>query len=142
VRSVGLALGVPKESFSRQPFPGCGLAIRCIGEVTAERLTLLREADAIFSSEIREAGLDRRLTHYFAVLTNTLTAGMRDGKPATEYACALRAINATSAASITVAKLPYDLLERVVERITGQVPGINHVVYDVTGKPTALAEWE
>lgn len=142
VRFVGETLGVPKELLNRQPFPGCGLAIRCVGEVTAEKLSLLREADAIFRSEIVEAGLDRKLTQYFAILTDVRTNGMRDGRPATEYACALRAINATDAANVTIAKLPYDLIERVVQRITTQVHGINHVLYDVTGKPTATAEWE
>lgn len=142
VRFVGETLGVPKELLNRQPFPGCGLAIRCIGEVTAEKLSLLREADAIFRSEIVEAGLDRKLTQYFAILTDVRTNGMRDGHPSTEFACALRAINGSDAASVTIAKLPYDLIERVVQRITSQVPGINHVLYDVTGKPTAAAEWE
>lgn len=142
VRMVGEALGISRDFLSRQPFPGSGLANRCIGEVTAEKLALLREADAIFQSEIVDAGLDRRLTHFFVVLTNTHTAGIRDGHASVEYACALRAINAVSATNISIAKLPYDLIERVVQRITGEVPGINHVLYDVTGRPTALAEWE
>lgn len=142
VRFVGETLGVPKELLNRQPFPGCGLAVRCIGEVNAEKLSLLREADAIFRAEIVEAGLDRKLTQYFAILTDMRVAGLRDGRPSTEYACALRAVSSSDAASVTVAKLPYDLIERVVQRITSQVPGINHVLYDVTGKPTAVTEWE
>lgn len=142
VRYVGETLGVPRELLAQQPFPGSGLAIRCIGEVTAEKLFLLREADAIFRSEIIEAGLDRRLAQYFAILTDVQTIGMRDGKPCTEHACALRAIGSTDASGVTIAKLPYDLIERVVLRITSQVPGINRVLYDVTGKPSAMAEWE
>ena len=142
VRFVGETLGVPRELLSQQPFPGPGLAIRCIGEVTAEKLFLLREADAIFRAEIVEAGLDRRLTQFFAILTDVQTAGMRNGYPCAEYACALRAVSATDAANVTIAKLPYDLIERVVQRITSQVPGINRVLYDVTGKPSALTEWE
>lgn len=142
VRFVGETLGVPRELLAQQPFPGSGLAVRCIGEVTAEKLFLLREADTIFRSEVVEAGLDRRLGQYFAILTDVQTIGMRDGKPCTEYVCALRAVNATDSSGVTIAKLPYDLIERVVQRITGQVPGINRVVYDVTGKPTAIAEWE
>lgn len=142
VRYVGETLGIPKELLNRQPFPSPGLAVRCIGEVTQEKLSLLREADAIFRSEIVEAGMDRKLTQYFAILTDIHTIGIRDGHPSTEYACALRAINASDAMNVSVAKLPYDLIERVVQRITSQVPGINHVLYDVTGKPTAMAEWE
>ena len=142
VRFVGETLGIPRDLLNRQPFPGSGLAIRCIGEVTVEKLSLLREADAIFRAEIVEAGLDRKLTQYFAILTDVRIAGMRDGRPSTEYACALRAVNASDPANVTIAKLPYDLLERVVQRITSQIPGINHVLYDVTGKPTALTEWE
>ncbi len=142
VRYVGETLGVPRELLSQQPFPGSGLAIRCIGEVTAEKLSLLREADSIFRSEVVEAGLDRRLGQYFAILTDVQTIGIRDGKPCKEYICALRAVNSTDASNATIAKLPYDLIERVVQRITSQVPGINRVVYDITGKPSAMIEWE
>ena len=102
---------------------------------------LLRDADAIFRSEIVEAGLDRKLTHYFVILTDIQTLGRRDGRTVSGYACALRAVNAPDAANVSIAKLPYDLIERVVQRITSQIPGINHVLYDVTGKPVAMAEW-
>lgn len=142
VRFVGETLGIPKEQLNRQPFPSTGLATRCIGEVTEEKLALLREADAIFRAEIVEAGLDRKLSQYFAVLTDTHTVGKRDGETRYEYACALRAIHGSSASNLTVAKLPYDLMDRVVQRITAQVPGINHVLYDITGRPTAMVEWE
>ena len=142
VRYVGEALGVPRELLSQQPFPGSGLANRCIGEVTAEKLFLLREADAIFRSEIVEAGLDRRIRQYFAILTDMQTIGLRDGKPCREYICALRAVNITDSSNASIARLPYDLIERVVQRITTQVPGINRVIYDVTGKPSAMIEWE
>ncbi len=141
VRYVGETLGVPRELLAQQPFPGSGLATRCIGEVTAEKLFLLREADAIFRSEILEAGLDRRLSQYFVILTDVLTQGVRDGKSGMEYAAALRAVN-VSGSGVTIAKLPYDLIERVVERITTLVPGINRVLYDVTGKGFAPTEWE
>jgi len=142
VRYVGESLGVPRELLSQQPFPGAGLAIRCIGEVTAEKLFLLREADAIFRSEIIESGLDRRIGQYFAILTNIQTIGVRDGLPCEEYICALRAVNAADSSSATIVKLPYDLIERAVQRIITQVPGISRVVYDVTGKPLASVEWE
>ena len=142
VRYVGEVLGVPRELLTQQPFPGSGLAARCIGEVTAEKLFLLREADAIFRAEIIEAGLDRRLSQYFTILTDVHTIGMRDGRPCTERVCVLRAVSSSDASGVTIAKLPYDLIERAVLRITGQVPGISRVVYDVTGKPSAMAEWE
>ena len=141
VRAIGDALGIPKELLNRQPFPGPGLAVRCAGEVTEERLALLRDADAIFREEIVSAGLDRKLTHYFVVLTDIRTLGRRDGGEASGYACALRAVNAPDASNVSVAKLPYDLIERVVQRITTQIPEINHVLYDVTGKPVAMVEW-
>ena len=142
VRFVGEALGISKEQLSRQPFPSAGLAVRCIGEVTEEKLALLREADAIFRAEIVEAGLDRKLTQYFAILTDTHTVGRRDGRTDYEYACALRAVQIPHGSVMSIAKLPYDLLDRVVQRIISRVPGINHVLYDVTGNPSALTEWE
>lgn len=142
VRFVGETLGVPRELLVRQPFPSPGLAVRCIGEVTEEKLFLLREADAIFRAEIVEAGLDRKLTQYFAILTDTRAVGERDGQIVSEYVCALRAIHGSSPSGLTVARLPYDLMDRVVQRITAQVPGISHVLYDLSGKPTAMVEWE
>ena len=142
VRAIGEFLGVPRDLLARQPFPGPGLAVRCIGEVTEEKLALLRDADAIFRAEIVEAGLDRKLTHYFAILTDIRTLGRRDGRAVPGYACALRAISAPDAANVSIAKLPYDLIERVVQRITSQIPEISRVLYDVTGKPVALEEWE
>lgn len=142
VRFVGEALGIPRDLLSRQPFPGSGLAVRCIGEVTQEKLFLLREADSIFRAEIVEAGLDRRLTHYFAILTDTHTIGWRDGHAEYEYACALRAVQAPNGSAVSIAKLPYDLVDRVVQRIITQVPGINRVLYDVTGSASSMIEWE
>lgn len=142
VRAIGEFLGVPRDLLARQPFPGPGLAVRCIGEVTEEKLALLRDADAIFRAEIVEAGLDRKLTHYFAILTDIRALGRRDGRAVPGYACALRAISAPDAANVSIAKLPYDLIERVVQRITSQIPEISRVLYDVTGKPVALEEWE
>lgn len=142
VRYVGETLGVPKELLNRQSFPGAGLAVRIVGEVTEEKLALLREADAIFRAEIVEAGLDRRLGQYFVILTDMLLPGMRSGRVTREYACALRAVVDNDASGVTIAKLPYDLFDRAVQQITAQVPGINHVLYDITGKPSAFCEWE
>lgn len=142
VRELGEVLGVPKELISRQPFPEPGLAVRIVGEVTREKLDMLSEADAIFRSEIAEAGLDRRIWQYFAVLTDIRTLGQRNGERIEEYAVALRAVSSQDALAYNVYRLPYDLLERVSARITQDVPGINRVMYDVTGKSSSFIEWE
>lgn len=141
VRNLGELLGLPATLINRQPFPCPALAVRCCGEITPEKLDLIRKADRIFADEVCLSGQDKRLTQYFAVLTNTHTQGIRDGKGAYEYACALRAVS-QKGIGYSVGKLPYDLLERVAERITDEVPGINRVVYDVTGSQYAAIEWE
>ena len=142
VRELGEVLELPKEIISRQPFPEAGLAVRCVGELTQEKLDMLGRADAIFREEIADAGLDRRIWQYFAVLPGCRSYGMRDGKPSYEYAIALRAVSSQDAISAYAYRLPYDLLERVVARITTEIPGINRVMYDATGKPPAMIEWE
>lgn len=142
VRQIGMALGLPEDMVHRQPFPGPGLAVRCMGEVTAQKLETLREADAIFREEVAQAGLAKKIWQYFAVLTNVQSTGVREGERTYEYTVALRAINFIDAMNATAVRLPYDLLERCVSRITAEVPGVNRVVYDVTGKPTATVEWE
>ena len=142
VRQLGDALGMPQELTRRQPFPEPGLAVRIVGEVTREKLDMLREADAIFREEVAEAGLDRRIWQYCAILTDIRTHGQRDDKPCGEYAVALRAVSSQDALSFNAYRMPYDLLERVTKRITDEVPGINRVLYDVTGRPSACIEWE
>lgn len=142
VRYLGELLGMPRELIGRQPFPEAGLAVRCLGEVTREKLSLLSRADAIFREEIVGAGLDKRVWQYFAVLTGLQTNGTRDGNVERGHAVALRAVSSKDAVSANYFRLPYDLIERVVERITGELPQINRVLYDVTGKPPALIEWE
>ena len=139
VRQLGQALGLPEEVTSQQAFPGAGLALRCLGQVTQEKLKMLRSADRIFREEVQAAGLDRRIRQYFAVLTGLTTHGAQD---TWGYTIALRAVNWTNPDSATAYRLPYDLLERVVERITTEVEGINRVVYDVTAKPPAGIEWD
>jgi GMP synthase (glutamine-hydrolysing) len=134
VRQVADQLGFSPELAQRPPFPAAGLAVRMMGPVTPERLDLLREADAIFCEEIQKAGLDKRIRQYFAVLPGIMT---RDASGGMGRTLALRAMNGTN-----VFRLPYDLLERVVERVTGEVDGITRVVYDVTGHPPARVEWE
>ena len=142
VRRLGDVLGLPAEFTRRQPFPEAGLAVRCMGQVTAERLDILRRADAIFREEVADAGLDRRIWQYFAMLTGVETSGLYDGKPERGYVVALRAVSSQDAISAYAYRLPYDLLERVVSRITTEVRGASRVVYDITGKPPAMIEWE
>lgn len=142
VRVLGEQLGMPSEMIRRQPFPEAGLAVRIMGEATPDRIEILRRADAIFREEIADAGLDRRVWQYFAVLTGIMTNGMRGGAHLTENTVALRAVSSQDAISAYAYRLPYDLLERVVTRVTGEVPGICRVLYDITGKPPAMIEWE
>ncbi|NLF28907.1 MAG: glutamine-hydrolyzing GMP synthase [Clostridiales bacterium] len=142
VRQLGEVLGVPKDLIARQPFPGPGLAVRIVGEVTRAKLEMLSEADAIFREEIVDAGLDRRIWQYFAILTDIRTLAMRCGKACEEYAVALRAVSSQDALTFNPYRLPYDVLERVTSRITQEVMGVNRVLYDVTGRPTSSIEWE
>jgi GMP synthase (glutamine-hydrolysing) len=134
VRQVAEQLNLPPELSQRPQFPTAGLAVRMMGPVTPERLQMLRDADAIFCEEIQKAGLDKRIRQYFAVLTGSQTRGADRRMGCT---LALRAMNGLNAF-----RLPYDLLERVVERVTSEVDGVNRVAYDVTGHPPALVEWE
>lgn len=139
VRELGRLLGLPSSFIDRQPFPGPGLALRCCGEVTQEKLKLLRRADAIFREEVRACGQDRRLALYFAVLTDT-RALARSGKFG--YALALRAIAGQGPDSFAPGRLPNDLMDRAAQRIARECPGIGRVVYDITGSDSAAAEWE
>ncbi len=134
VRQVADQLGLPGELAQRPPFPTAGLAVRMMGPATPERLEMLREADAIFCEEIQKAGLDKRIRQYFALLPGVATRSASGGMGRT---LALRAMNGANAF-----RLPYDLMERVVERVTAEVEGISRVVYDVTGQPPSLVEWE
>jgi GMP synthase (glutamine-hydrolysing) len=140
VRECGRKLGLPESFANRQPFPGPGLAVRCLGELTKQKLALLREADAIFREEIEKAGLD--IQQYFAVLPGIQSVGVRGGGRCYEHTVALRAINTRDFVTARPARLPHELLETVAERITGEVKGINRVVLDVTPKPPATVEWE
>ncbi len=142
VRRVGEALGLPDRLVWRQPFPGPGLAIRVIGEVTPEKLEMLRGADRIVTDEILTAGLYRETWQAFAVLTDTKTVGVQGDFRTYGYAVAIRAVTADDAMTADWARLPHDLLGRMANRIVNEVPGINRVVYDITSKPPGTIEWE
>jgi len=142
VRQLGYELGVPEYLVNRQPFPGPGLAIRIIGEVTEEKLEILREADAIFHDEINKAGLDTQMSQYFAVLTNLKSVGVMGDGRTYDYAVALRAVMTDDFMTADWARIPHDVLDRVSVRIVNEVPHVNRVLYDITSKPPATVEFE
>jgi len=142
VREVGLSLGLPEDMIFRQPFPGPGLAIRIIGEVTKERLEILRSADWIVMNEIKNAKLYRQLWQSFAILTDVRSVGVMGDYRTYGYLVAVRAVTSLDAMTADWARLPYDLLGRISSRIVNEVAGVNRVVYDITSKPPSTIEWE
>jgi len=142
VRALGAQLGIPKEMLWRQPFPGPGLAVRCLGPITKEKLEILRKADAIVVEEIKKAGLYYDIWQSFAVLTPLKTVGVMGDERTYDHVCAVRAVHSTDAMTADWVHLPYDLMGRVSNRIINEVRGINRVAYDITSKPPGTIEWE
>ena len=142
VRGLGRELGLPEYLVMRQPFPGPGLAIRVIGEITKEKLDTLREADFIFRDEVAKAGYDREMNQYFAVLTSMRSVGVMGDGRTYDYTLALRGVTTSDFMTADWARIPYDVLDRVSTRIVNEVRGINRIVYDITSKPPATIEWE
>ena len=142
VRVVGDALGLPHAMVYRQPFPGPGLGVRCLGAITRDRLAALREADAILREEFDLSGLAGRVWQYFIAVPDFKSVGVRDGKRYEGWPAIIRAVNTTDAMSATVEEIPYALLHKITDRITHEVEGINRVLYDLTPKPIGTIEWE
>lgn len=142
VRQLGIELGIPENLVWRQPFPGPGLAVRVIGEITEYKLNILRDADAIFREEIAKAGLNRDINQYFAVITDMKSVGVMGDGRTYDYTLALRAVTTTDFMTADWAKIPYDVLEVCSNRIVNEVKHVNRIVYDITSKPPATIEWE
>ncbi len=142
VRVVGEALGLPHAMVYRQPFPGPGLGVRCLGAITRDRLHALREADAILREEFDKSGLSESVWQYFIAVPDVKSVGVRDGKRYEGWPAIIRAVNTTDAMSATIEEIPYALLHHITDRITHEVEGINRVLYDLTPKPIGTIEWE
>ena len=142
VRVVGKALGLPDSMVYRQPFPGPGLGVRCVGAITRDRLEAVRESDAILREEFAREGLDKTVWQYFTVVPPVTSTGVRDGKRVDAWPVVIRAVNSRDAMTAEVEELPWPLMKRLTERITNEVPGVNRVLYDLTPKPPATIEWE
>ena len=142
VRMVGLALGLPENMVYRQPFPGPGLGVRCIGAITRDRLEAVRESDAILREEFAKSGLAGKVWQYFTIVPDFKSVGVTDGKRTFAWPVVLRAVNTVDAMTATVEEIPYELLKKITARITAEVPGVNRVLYDLTPKPSGTIEWE
>ena len=142
VRQLGIELGLSEVLVWRQPFPGPGLAIRIIGDITDDKLEILKDADYIFREEIAKNGLERSIHQYFAVLTNMRSVGVMGDSRTYDYTVALRGVTTTDFMTADFAKIPYEVLEIAASRIVNEVKNVNRIVYDITTKPPATIEWE
>jgi GMP synthase (glutamine-hydrolysing) len=142
VRAVGRELGLPSHVVDRQPFPGPGLGIRVLGEVTEEKLEILREADWVYRDEIAKAGLDKEIWQYFAVLPGIRTVGVMGDERTYSYTIGLRAVSSVDGMTADWSRIPLDVLEKISNRIVNEVKHVNRIVYDITSKPPATIEWE
>ena len=142
VRVVGKALGLPDNMVYRQPFPGPGLGVRCTGAITRDRLSALREADAILREEFDKNGLAGKVWQYFTIVPDYKSTGIKDGKRCWDWPVIIRAVNTRDAMSATIEEIPYSILTHITQRIITEVPGVNRVLYDLTPKPTGTIEWE
>lgn len=142
VRQVGLALGLPESMVFRQPFPGPGLGVRCVGAITRDRLEAVRESDAILREEFANAGLQGKVWQYFTVVPPFTSTGIKNGKRTDDWMVILRAVNSTDATAATIEQVPYELLLKIRDRIIAEVKGVNRVLYDLSDKPVATIEWE
>lgn len=142
VRECGKALGLPDSMVYRQPFPGPGLGVRCLGAITRDRLEAVRESDAILREEFAKNGLEGKVWQYFTAIPDLKSVGVRDNKRADEWCVIIRAVNTVDAMTATVENVPFELLQHITARITSEVKGVNRVLYDLTPKPTGTIEWE
>ena len=142
VRVVGKTLGLPDNMVYRQPFPGPGLGVRCLGAITRDRLEAVRESDAILREEFAKNGLEGKLWQYFTAIPDLKSVGVRGDRRADEWCVIIRAVNTRDAMTATVEPVPFDLLQHITARITSEVPGVNRVLFDLTPKPTGTIEWE
>ncbi len=142
VRMVGVTLGLPKDMVYRQPFPGPGLGVRCLGEITKERLEIVRESDAILREEFANYGLDQKVWQYFTAVPNFKSVGVKNNARYEGYPVILRAVNTEDAMTATIEEVPFEVLKKITDRITNEIDGVNRVLYDLTPKPVATIEWE
>lgn len=142
VRIIGKRLGLPTSMVDRQPFPGPGLGVRCLGAITRDRLEAVRQSDAILREEFANNGLEGKVWQYFTVIPDFRSTGIKDGKRTFDWPVIIRAVNTTDAMTATVENIPFELMQKIVARIVTEVPGVNRVLYDFTPKPTGTIEWE
>ena len=142
VRACGKALGLPDGMVYRQPFPGPGLGVRCLGAITRDRLEAVRESDAILREEFAKNGLEGKVWQYFTAIPDLKSVGVRDNKRADEWCVIIRAVNTIDAMTAEIEEVPYSVLKHITNRITNEVKGVNRVLFDLTPKPTGTIEWE